>query len=493
MAHKIVIIGAGYSGLAAAAYLSRQGFEVGIIEKNSIPGGRARMFESGGFKFDLGPSWIWMPELFERFFQNFGRDLNDSVKLQRLDSMCRVFTEDNVPLDIPGSKSEFFSLVDQIEPQKSKKLKDLFKRSEKQYHSLKKRLIQKADNSYNYFHLFSNVIRKTSNAFKPINVDVNSFFQDERLNAALKFPLFLLSPSYNSPSNFSFIHEVMFDQGLWYPKGGMQRMVQALVSVCYDQDVDITYNVDVDQLEVLMKRVNSAHVNFRSFYGSYFLSSADYYHTDQELLGEKVSNYKSEFWNKKNNGSSALIYHIVLNKKIEGLNHINYFSRTDSFSRRNRKKSNNNLPVDPEFIVIVPTKTDPELVPDNHEIIKIIMPIPASISDTGKIREHYFNQVLEKLRRNTNQQFADSDIVFYKSYSQTDFMNDFHAHNGNVWGVTETNRLFGPFRAKIRNFKLPNLFYTGQYTFPGPGLPMALLSGEMAAAEIYHASGGRKS
>ncbi len=493
MAHKVIIIGAGYSGMSAAAYISRQGFEVEILEKSYLPGGRARMLENGGYNFDLGPSWLWMPEIFDRFFHFFGKEFNKEVKLKRINTVCRVFLNTKPPLDIPGSKAEFYSLVEQLEPQKIKKLRRLFDSSDSQYQSFKKNVIQRADNMHNCFHLTSHAIRRSTRTLRTSNIDYKFFFKDERLNAALKFPLLLQSTGFNTPANNSFAHHVMFDQGLWYPSGGMHHIAQALERVCYSQDVDISYNVDVDQLEVLLKRVNGAHVQNRNFYGTYFLSSADYFHTEQELLMGGTCNYKSEYWDKIKPGASALIYHVVLNKKTPALNHINYFANKTAFTGRKESYKKTSWPVDPEFIVAVPTKTEPGLASENQEIIKIIVPIPAPLSDAGKTREHYFSLVLDRMEENAGLRISESDIDFYKSYSQTDFINDFHALNGNVWGVSCINNNVLPFWPKYKNSKLPNLFYTGQYTFPGPGLPMALLSGEMAAGEIYHASDGRKS
>ena len=325
MARKVIVLGAGFSGLSAAAYLSRQGFEVEIVEKNSIAGGRARKLESDGYTFDLGPSWYWMPEVFERFFAHFDTHSSNYYELVKLNPAFRVFCENEEYIDIPTSEEELFQLFESIEQGSSKKLRNFLNMARKQYRLVMNSLMYKPGNSI-LEYLTPKVIYNllVTSSLRSYSAYTKNLFKDKRLRRIIDFPmLFLGALPSNTPALYSLTNHVNFKLGTWYPKGGMYKVVEAMEKVCYDFGVNITYNVKVDQLDVLKGKVNSAHIGHRNFYGEYFVSSADYYHTDSQLLSPAFSNYNQKYWDKKSLGPSALIFYLGVNKKIPKLLHQN--------------------------------------------------------------------------------------------------------------------------------------------------------------------------
>jgi phytoene desaturase len=494
MARKVIVIGAGFSGLSTAAYLARQGFKVEIIEKNSIPGGRARKLEADGFTFDMGPSWYWMPEVFERFFAHFDTHPLNHYELVKLNPGFRVFCEDKEHIDVPAGHDELIDLFEKIEPGSGKKLNSYLNTAHKHYRLVMNKLIYKSGNHiFEYLNpkLLSNLL--FSSSLQSFSGNTRRLFKDKRLRRIMDFPmLFLGSIPSKTPALFSMINYVNFESGIWYPKGGMYKVVEAMEKVCHDFGVDISYNINVDQIDVLKGRVSSAHIGHRNFYGEYFVSSADYPHTDSHLLSTSYSNYTNKYWEKKVIGPSALIYYLGINKKIPNLLHHNLFVDVDFDKQINVAVKNPKWPENPAFFVTAASKTDESVALEGCENLVVLIPVASGLVDSGKIREHYFDMIINRLENFTGTSIREH-IVYHKSYAQTDFSNDYNAYKGNAFGLANLFNQMGPFRPKISNRKLPNLFYTGHFTVPGSGVPTAIISGEIAAREIYRASGSRKS
>lgn len=493
MARKIIVLGAGFSGLSAAAYLSRQGFEVEILEKNSMAGGRARKLDAEGFSFDMGPSMYWMPEVFERFFAHFGTHSSNFYELVQLNPGYRIFFDGNQRLDIPASQEELFKVFESIEKGSSRKLKKFLENAQKRYRFVTQNLIYKPSNSITEY-LSPGIVHKllSFNLLRSYSSYTRNLFRDKRLQYIVNFPmLFLGAVPSKTPSIYSLINHANFGIGTWYPLGGLHKVAQAMETVCYDFGVDITYNVNVDQFELLKDKVNSAHFGHRNFYGEYFVSSADYYHTDQHIVPKGKSNYKKRYWDKKTLGPSALIFYVGLNKKVPSLLHHNMFVDADFNQQLNNIGRSPKWPESPSFFVTAASKTDPAVAPEGGENLVIMLPVASGLDDTGKRREHYFNLIIERLEHWTKCSIKDS-IVYQKSYAHTDFVHDYNAFKGNAYGLANTLGQIGPFRPKLNNRKLRNLFYTGHYTVPGAGIAPAVVSGEIVAREIYKATGGKR-
>jgi phytoene desaturase len=493
MARKVIVLGAGFSGLSAAAYLSRQGFKVEILEKNAHAGGRAGMFEADGFRFNLGPEIYWLPEVFERFFAHFDSHPSNYYELKRYAPALRVFSEDNEYFDVPCNYEELVDFFEANEKGSGKKLIKFYSNAEKLYRLAMNKLLYKPGKSvFEYANPgYMLEIWKTQ-ALRPIKSYTRSLFKNKRLQAVLEYPfLFLGSNPQRLPSIFHLTNFANTEMGTWYPKGGMYSVVEAMQKVCVNFDVDITYHVNVDQLDVLKGKVISAHFSHRNFYGEYFVSSADYYHTDNQLLAEPYGNYSEKSWNKKTLGPSALIFYLGINKNLQKLEHLNMVTGANMETQMGSFTKHHVWPENPSFFVSAASKSDETAAPAGHENIKVTIPVPSGLIDPGKIRDHYYHYVIDKLEQVCGTNISDH-IVFHKSYAHTDFINDFNAFKGNGFGLANVPWQLANRRCKIINKNLPNLFYTGHYCVPGPGVPTAIISGEIVAREIYRASGGKK-
>jgi phytoene desaturase len=494
MSTKAIVLGAGISGLSAAAYLAKHGFNVEVLEKNSSPGGRARILESEGFVFDMGPSWYWMPDVFIKFFGHFDHQPSDFYNLKRLDPSYRVFFKDNEIVDVPAKSKELYHLFEQLEPGSSKNLKRFLNDAYKKYRLGMDIAVQKPSLSFTEFidpKLITGFL--LSKSFRSLSSHVRSMFKDPRIIQILEFPvLFLGSMPQNIPALYSLMNYADLKLGSWYPMGGFGKVVDAMVKLCHKLDVELTYNVDVSQLDVLKNRVIAAHAGHRNFYGEYFVSSVDYNFTEQKLLREKYRNYTENYWESKVMAPSALLYYIGVDKKIPNLLHHNLLFDTDFSKHAHEIYKTPKWPESPAMYISVSSKTDPSTAPKGQENLVVLIPVAPGLEDHGKVREYYFDMAIKKIEKISGTKIRDN-IVYHKSYAHSDFIADYNSFKGNAYGLANTLRQTGPLKPKIKNKQLPNLFYTGQLTVPGPGVPPSLISGKIVADLVFKASGGHKS
>jgi phytoene desaturase len=494
MSGKVIVLGAGFSGLSAAAHLSHYGFKVEILEKNSMAGGRARKIETAGFTFDMGPSWYWMPDVFDRFFNRFGHKTSDFYELVRLDPGYRIFFENDEVLDVPARMKELYELFEKIESGSSKKLQKFLSDAHRKYNLGINNAVYKPGLSV--FEYLDPALLKgflLTKSFRPLSSYVRSMFKDKRLIQLLEFPvLFLGATPEETPALYSLMNYADLKLGTWYPMGGMYKVVEAMEKVCIELGVEISYNVSIDQLDVVKNRVLAAHSGHRNFYAEYFVSSADYHHTEQKLLSGKNRNYDQKYWDTRTLAPSALMYFVGVNKKIPGLKHHNLFFDTDFDKHASEIYKTPRWPESPAIYVSASSVTDASVAPEGYENLVILIPVAPGLDDHGKVREHYFDIVISRIEKATKTAFREN-IVWHKSYAHTDFISDYNSFKGNAYGLANTLRQTGPLKPKMRNKSLSNLYYTGQLTVPGPGVPPSLISGELAAKLIFRNSGGHKS
>ncbi len=494
MSTKAIVLGAGFSGLSAAAYLAKHGYKVEILEKNSIPGGRARKLESHGFTFDMGPSWYWMPDVFDNFFSDFGHRTSDFYELKRLDPAYRIFFEGNETIDIPASLNDLYDLFEKYEPGSSKNLKKFLLDAHKKYNLAIYNAVLKPGLSFLEYaepKLMAGFL--STKSFRSLSRLVRSMFKDPRLIRILEFPvLFLGSTPDKIPALYSLMNYADLKLGTWYPMGGMYKVVEAMVEICNELDVEITYNVDVNQLDTLKGALRGAHAGYRNFYAEYFISSIDYHHTEQKLLKEEYRNYTEQYWQSRVLAPSALLYYIGLNKKLPQLKHHNLLFDTDFDKHADEIYKSPTWPKSPAMYVSVSSATDPTVAPEGHENLVILIPVAPGLEDHGKVKEYYLEMAIKRIEKISGTNIKNH-IIYHRSYAHSDFINDYNSYKGNAYGLANTLRQTGPLKPGIRNKKLKNLFYTGQLTVPGPGVPPSLISGKIAANQVFKSSGGHKS
>ncbi len=481
----IAIIGAGFSGLSAACFLAKEGYKVTVFEKNATAGGRARKFEAAGFTFDMGPSWYWMPDVFERFFQHFGKSPSDYYSLERLDPSYRIIYGKDDRLDVPASFDGLSAMFEQLEPGSKKYLTKFLEEGRYRYDIGIQKLVYKPGLSIIEL-LDIDVIKNAYrlDLFDSISSYIKKNFKAPRLIQLLEFPvLFLGARPEKTPALYSLMNYADMALGTWYPRGGMYKIIEGLTSLANSLGVDFEYNSNVQTLTVRGSCVAGCVVNdtLRPF--DYVVASADYQHVEQHLLPLSHRTYSDSYWSSRVMAPSCLIFYLGINKKIKNLLHHTLFFDQDFKKHADEIYVEPQWPSSPQFYISCPSKTDSTVAPPGHENIFILIPVASGLKDNESIREKYFDIVISRLENMIGENIRDH-IAFKRSYAHNDFISDYNAFKGNAYGLANTLRQTANLKPSIASNKLTNLFYTGQLTVPGPGVPPALISGEVVAKEL---------
>jgi phytoene desaturase len=483
MAGKAIVLGAGFSGMSAAAHMARLGFRVEVIEKHITPGGRARKFESGGFIFDMGPSFYLRPDIFESFYNRFDHKTSDFYNLVQPEKAFRVFFGSDKIIDFSSEIDALSDLLEQFEKGSSYPLNKIAHQNKLDHQKHLNKISNKTNISgFNY--LFKKVYQK-------ISVINSKTFTNSQISDLVNIPK-IITGNFSTPKN-DFIHFLFHAiNGTLYPSGGFHKVAEAMEKICIGSGVEFSYNVNVDQLDIVKNRVMAAHSGHRNFYAETFVSSADYHFTDQKLIPETFRNYSLKYWDSKSLSPSMLIYFIGVNKKIEKLCHHNIFIDEGIKKHVQNIWKNRRWPESPAFYVQARSVADSSAAPAGCENLKIVIPVAPSLEDQGKVRDHYFNTVISRLEKELQTSILDH-IIFHKSYAQSNFRNDYNAFKGNAYGIIKPYRQMDAYRPKIRNKHLSNLYYTGHMTVPGPGIHNSIISGEIVANQVFRDAGGHRS
>jgi phytoene desaturase len=483
---KIAVIGSGFSGLSAAAHLAASGHDVQVFEKNESLGGRARVIRTNGYTFDMGPSWYWMPDVFDRFFESFGKKTSHYYDLQRLDPSYRVCFGVNDFVDMPANFEELKAVFEGIEPGSGAKLESFLKEAQTKYEVGMRDLVYKPSLS-----LFEFVDRKIlANIFKidilkSFSKHISTFFTNPKLKSIVEFPvLFLGARPEDTPALYSLMNYADMKLGTWYPQGGMGKIIDGMVSIAKELGVEFHVNSNVEQINVAASgKATSLTVNQENIAFDIIVSSADYHHTEQKLLHEKYRNYSQKYWETRTMAPSSLIYYIGLNKKLKNLLHHNLFFDQDFGAHAVEIYSKPSWPSNPLFYVSCPSQTDETVAPEGKENLFILIPVASGLVDSEEIKETYFKTIVTRLENLIGETILEH-VEYKKSYAFKDFVSDYNSFKGNAYGLANTLKQTAILKPSIKNKKVSNLFYTGQLTVPGPGIPPCLISGEIVAKQI---------
>ncbi|WP_413669456.1 phytoene desaturase family protein [Mucilaginibacter sp. Mucisp86] len=480
----IIVIGSGFAGLSAACVLAKEGYKVTILEKNDQPGGRARVWEQDGFRFDMGPSWYWMPDVFENFFALFGKKTADYYQLKRLDPGYRIYYSQNEILDVPANMVELEALFEQTEPGSSKALKAFLAQAEYKYKVGMGEYVFRPSHSITEF-IDLNLIKKSFSIqlLTSMSSHVRKYFKNPKLVKLLEFPvLFLGATPQNTPAMYSMMNYADLSLGTWYPMGGMNEIVKAMVNLATELGVEIKLDTEVIKINVKDKQVDTIQTNKGLFTADMVIAGADYEHVDQHLIDAPNRNYTSKYWDSRTMSPSSLLFYIGTNKKVPGIQHHNLFFDEDFELHAKEIYTSPQWPTDPLFYVCCASKTDSTVAPEGGENLFFLMPIAPGLNDDDAIREKYFNLMIDRFAHITGQDIRDS-IVVKRSYALNDFKADYHSFKGNAYGLANTLAQTAFFKPAMRAKHISNLLYTGQLTVPGPGVPPAIISGQVVAAE----------
>jgi phytoene desaturase len=481
---KVVILGTGISSLSAGSFLAKDGFDVTLLEKNDSIGGRARKFEADGFVFDMGPSWYWMPDVFERFYQQFGKTTSDFYDLKRLDPSYRIYWQDGEHSDIPAKMDELMEWFESLESGSSKQLTKFLAEAKYKYEVGMQDLVHKPSLKITEFadvRILKGLV--SMHLLKSFTKYTQKYFKHPKILSLLEFPvLFLGAMPKDTPALYSLMNYADLSLGTWYPMGGMHKIIEAFEQIALEQGVKIKTNNEVKSFITSKRKVESAVTNDKGYEGDIFVSGADYHHTDKNLLGENA-NYSEEYWDKRTMAPSCLIFYVGLNRRVKNLKHHNLFFDTDFEKHAKEIYEDPSWPSSPLFYTCVPSITDPSVAPIGHENLFFLIPIAPDLKDSDEKREAYFELLLERLEKRTGESIKEN-IVYKRSYCLDDFKNDYHAFKGNAYGLANSLFQTAFLKPKLKNKKLSNMYYTGQLTVPGPGVPPSIVSGEVVAKQI---------
>lgn len=482
---KISIIGSGFSGLAASCFVAKEGHSVTILEKNTTLGGRARVYQCDGFTFDMGPSWYWMPDVFENFFQQFGHTAADYYELKQLEPGFQIIFGEQDTIKIPSNMDELEQVFEGIEPGSAIALRKFLKEAEFKYEVGMKDLVYKPAFSWlEYANLDVMKGMLQANLFSSVSSYVRKYFKDERLIALMEFPVLFLGAMANKiPALYTMMNYSALVQGTFYPVGGMCKIVEGMKELASSLGVEFKTDVQVGKIEVTGGLVSGLQTNAGFQEADGLIAAADYHHVEQQLLDEQYRNYDAAYWEKKTFAPSCLIYYVGVSKKIDKLLHHNLFFDADFNRHAQEIYGQPKWPDDPLFYVCCPSKTDANVAPEGMENLFILVPVAAGLEDSPAIREHYFEGIVKRIEKYSGTEFS-ADIVYKKNYCINDFVEDYNAFKGNAYGLANTLTQTAVLKPSLKNKKVKNMFYAGQLTVPGPGVPPALISGQVAAAQL---------
>jgi len=483
MSKSIAIIGSGFSALASSCYLAKEGYDVTIFEKNNTIGGRARQLKKDGFTFDIGPTWYWMPDVFERFFSDFNKKPSDFYELEKLNPAYSVYFGKDDYITIEDTIDKIYNAFESEEKGSSKSLKKFIDNAKNNYDVAIKDLVYRPGVSP--LELVTPVTIKKINQFlSTIKRDVRKEFKNNRLAQILEFPvLFLGAKPSNTPSFYSFMNYADFGIGTFHPKQGMYQVILAIEKLAKSLGVIIHTNSNVEKINIDSNNIASAIVvngDIKNF--DVILSGADYHHSET-LLDKQHRQYSEKYWSKKTFAPSSLLFYVGFDKKLVNVNHHTLFFDVDFEIHAQDIYDNPKWPENPLFYASFPSITDKSSAPKGKEAGIFLIPLAPGIEDTNEIREQYFKKIITRFERLTSQNIQES-IIFKESFCVNDFIKDYNSYKGNAYGMANTLMQTAFLRPKLKSKKVENLYFTGQLTVPGPGVPPALISGKLVSELI---------
>jgi phytoene desaturase len=485
---KAAVIGAGFAGLSAAASLAQRGFDVLLVDQHAQAGGRARTFSQDGFTFDMGPSWYWMPDVFESFFGRFGKAPSDFYNLVRLDPSYRVWFGQDDKIDLPSSLEQVYDLFEQMERGAAQQLKRFLAEAAYKYRLGIGDLVYKPGRSLLEFadwRVLKGVLGL--HIFRSFSDYVRKYFRDPRLIQLLEFPiLFLGAKPQQTPALYSLMNYADIQLGTWYPMGGMHKVVEGMARVAEAQGVEIRLGARVAAIEAAQGRARALRMADGSrIAADVVVGGADYHHIEQRLLAPAHRSYDEKYWDTRTMAPSCLLFFLGVDRRVDGLLHHNLFFDADFEQHARDIYDDPQWPAAPLFYVCCPSKTDPDVAPQGMENLFVLIPLaPGLGQDDAARREEYYELVMGRLEKLTGQSIRPH-VVVKRSYAHSDFIQDYNAFKGNAYGLANTLRQTAIFKPAIQSKRLPNLYFTGQLTVPGPGVPPSLISGHVVATTIH--------
>lgn len=487
---KVIIIGSGFAGLSAATFMARAGWDVTVLEKHLTPGGRARQLKAEGFLFDMGPSWYWMPDVFERYFNCFGKKVSDYYILKRLNPSYRIYWEDET-MDIPAGYNELKNLFEKKETGSGKFLDKFLTEAAYKYKTGINKLVFKPGRYYTEF-LDNDIIRGIFklDIFTSIKKHIAKYFKHPKLRQLLEFPvLFLGALPENTPALYSLMNYADIKLGTWYPAGGIYSVVNGMYELATELGVKFYFEQNVQKINFKSNIATGASAvdklnHLKEYKADVIIGAADYHFIENKLLPAELRSYSAKYWDKRVMAPGCLLYYVGLNKKLKNILHHSLFFDV-SFKKHGKQiYTLPQWPEDPLFYVSATSVTDINVAPVGCENLFFLIPVAAGLpGDSEEVRNKYFEKIITRFEKNIGEKVKES-IIFKQTFGPDDFVHEYNAFKGNAYGLANTLLQTAVLKPACRSKKVNNLFYTGQLTVPGPGVPPSLISGEVVAGEV---------
>jgi phytoene desaturase len=484
---EVIIVGAGFGGLSAAALLARDGNDVTVIEKNEQPGGRASVYSEKGFNFDMGPSWYLMPDVYEMFYREFDKKPEDYFKLKRLDPSYRMFFDDETVVDLSADINKNYELFESFEEGGGEKLKEYLESSKELYEFSVEEMLYRDYRSVVDL-LDGKLLLKgyKLRLWENLQHYVNNRFKSDKARKILEYSIgFLGGAPDKTPSFYHLVSHADLNLGVWYPEGGLRNVVDSVYELAKSYGANFQFNESVELLEVHEKQIKRVITDQGIYEPDYVVVNADYPFSEMNLLTGKNQTYPKDYWEKRTLSPSALVAYIGVNRKVDGLKHHNLFLNKDWEDGFKSVFDPENIawPEEPSYYVNVPSITDKSAAPDGSDSLYILVPLAPGIRDTNELREKFYNHVMDDLERKLGDNIR-KDVVVQKIFALNDFKDRYNSYKGTAFGLTHTLNQTALWRPAHKSKKVKNLYYTGQYTHPGIGVPMTMVSSQIVASEI---------
>ncbi len=478
----VTVVGAGFGGLSAACYLADAGADVRVLEKNDELGGRASVLERDGFRFDMGPSWYMMPDVFERFFAHFDRRPEEYYDLQRLDPHYRVFFKDGDRVDARGDPEAMREVFESYEPGAGEAFEEYLDTSKQHYETAMEKFV------YEDRSRLRDWVDPDVMAAAPIGLQlvgsmeshVEKYVDHPKLQQLLQYTLVFLGGSpKNTPALYNIMSHVDFNLGVWYPDGGISSVVDGIVDL--GDELGVEYVTDSEVQGLTRGRdgfiLDTQTGEYRS---DTVVANADYAHVERELLPEHEQQYGDDYWDSRTYAPSAFLLYLGVEGDVDPLEHHTLVLPEDWDDHFEQIFDLPSWPDEPAYYVCAPSVTDDSVAPDGHSNLFVLVPLAPGLPDTDALRERYREKILDDIAENTGVELRDR-IVLEERFCVRDFVQRYNATRGTALGLAHTLRQTALLRPSNRSSAVDGLYYTGGFTTPGIGVPMCLISGEHTA------------
>ncbi len=433
----------------------------------------------------MGPSWYWMPDIFENFYKDFGHTTTDFYQLKRVDPSYKIFWDDNTSTNIPADYNELKSLFESIEKGSGIKLDNYLEDARIKYEVGMGEFVERPSLSITEYLDPKLIINSFKlDLLKSISSSISKKFNNKKIQQILEFPvLFLGAKPSKTPALYSMMNYADIKLGTWYPMGGMYEIAKAFTHIAIEQGVKIELNQPVEKVVISNESISEVITNTTKYEVDAVINCSDYQHFEQNILDKEYRKYDNKYWESRVFAPTCLLFYLGVNKRIDSIENHNLFFDSDFERHAEDIYSNHKWPDEPLFYLSATSKTD-STAPEGYENLFILIPLSTEIEEADSIIDNYYNMVIERIENRIGQMIRDN-IIYKKVFSRNDFISDYNSYKGNAYGLANTLLQTGFLKPKMKNDNIRNLYYAGQLTVPGPGLPPSILSGKIAAKLLH--------